>query len=331
MKILILGGTQFLGRHIVEVALAQRHTVTIFNRGRRNLDLFPYVEKLLGDRNGDMSALHARTFDCVIDCSGYKPEQLQRTAEALGTRVPHYIFISSVSAYGKRPPYQRFDEMVPLAQGDVGYGEEKARSEEVIAKAYPSRVAIIRPGLIVGPHDPTGRFVYWPLRYAKGGNVLAPGHTGKPIQWIDVRDLAEWIVRCAEGKVIGAFNAITQVDTHTMGSLMDACSTVANIVSAAQSITHWIDDATLLGEHVSPWIELPLWIPEDDDESGGLMLARANHAIAAGLEFRSAETTVRDTLTWALTLASDDPALGASKTLSPAREHDLLAKFKLIH
>ncbi|MGL4231445.1 MAG: NAD-dependent epimerase/dehydratase family protein [Casimicrobium sp.] len=326
MKILILGGTQFLGRHIVDVALAKRHEITLFNRGQRNTDLFPHVEKLRGDRNGDMSALKHRAFDCVIDCCGYTPEQMRRTADALGVNVPHYIFISSVSAYGKRPPLERFDETAPLASGDVGYGEEKARSEETISAVYPDRVTIIRPGLIVGPHDHTGRFVYWPQRYAIGGDVLAPGYVDKPIQWIDVRDLAEWTIRCAEQKTLGTFNAITQVDTQTMGSLLSTCATVANVASN----THWIDDVTLTNEAVAPWSELPLWIPEEEHESGGLMLARADRAIAAGLSFRSAEITVRDTLAWARTLASDDPALGKSKTLAPEREREILKKYKPI-
>jgi 2'-hydroxyisoflavone reductase len=326
MNILILGGTVFLGRHIVEAALERGHTLTLFNRGRRNVDLFPQIEKLRGDRDGDQSALIGRTFDCVIDCCGYKPEQMLRMADALGAHVPHYIFISSISAYGKRPPHERYDEKASLAIGNEGYGEEKARSEEAIAAAYPDRVAIIRPGLIVGPHDPTGRFVYWPLRYAKGGNVLAPGRADKPVQWIDVRDLAEWIVHVADNKTIGAFNAITQVDTHSMGSLLDACSRVAKV----ELKTHWLDDATLERENVSPWIELPLWIPEEDPESGGLMLARADRAVAAGLKFRCVETTVHDTLNWARTFESDDPLLGTSKTLSPARESELLAKYSLV-
>jgi 2'-hydroxyisoflavone reductase len=326
MKILVLGGTQFLGRHMVDAAIAKGHELTLFNRGQRNAHLFVNVEKLRGDRNSNMSALIDRSFDCVVDCCGYTPSHMKRTIDALGGDVPHYVFISSVSAYGKRPPLERFDETAPLASGDVGYGEEKARSEEAIAAAYPNRVTIVRPGLIVGPHDPTGRFVYWPMRYAKGGDVLAPGRPEKPIQWIDVRDLAEWIVHCTENKIVGAFNAITQVDTHTMGSLLSACAVAARV----NSKTHWLDDVTLENENVAPWSELPLWIPEEDHESGGLMLARGDRAIAAGLKFRSIETTVRDTLAWARTLASDDPALGIAKTLSPTRETEILKHYKAI-
>ncbi len=326
MKILVLGGTQFLGRHIVDIAITRQHTVSLFNRGQSHRDLFPHIEKLRGDRNSDMSAVTGRAFDCVIDCSGYKPEQMRRTADALGERVPHYVFISSISAYAKRPSHERFDETAPLAEGDVGYGEEKARAEETIAAAYPNRVVIIRPGLIVGPHDPTGRFVYWPLRYADGGDVLAPGRANKPIQWIDVRDLAEWVIHCAEQKTIGSFNAITQVDTNTMGSLLDACASASN----ATTKTHWINDNTLLKEDVAPWSELPLWIPEEDHTSGGLLLARADRAIAAGLTYRTAATTVCDTLEWARLLASDDPVLGVEKTLSATRERELLERHAVI-
>ncbi len=327
MNLLILGGTVFLGRHIVDAALRRGHRLTLFNRGRHTTEPFADVERLQGDRNGDMSALHGRRFDCAIDCSGYKPEQMTRAAKALGSDLAHYVYVSSVSAYGVRAARQQYDESTALATGDVGYGEEKARSEETIAAAYPNRVAIVRPGLIVGPHDPTGRFVYWPLRYAKGGAVLAPGRRDKPIQWIDVRDLAEWIVHCAESHIVGAFNAVTQAEAHSMGGLLEACARVANV----ESSTHWLGDVTLADEKISPWSELPLWIPEEDPDAGGLLLARADRAIAAGLKFRSAEASVRDTLSWAQTLANDHPALGTAKTLSPARERELLEKYKLIH
>jgi 2'-hydroxyisoflavone reductase len=323
MKILILGGTQFVGRHLVEAALASGHDVTLFNRGQRNVDLFPNLAKLRGDRNGDMSALRDHTFDSVIDCCGYKPEQMKRTAEALGERLPHYVFISSISAYVQRPPNARYDETAPLAEGDTGYGEEKARSEEAIEAAYPNRVAIVRPGLIVGPYDHTGRFAYWPQRFALGGHVLAPGRPERAIQWIDARDLAEWIVRLCESRTVGAYNAVTPCDANSMKALTDACARASDVASQ----THWISDDTLLGENVSPWTELPLWIPEADADAGGLMLASSERAVAAGLTFRSANTTVRETLRWIQTLAEDDAARGIGKTLTAERERELLAKF----
>ncbi len=324
MNILIIGGTNFLGRYIVESALANGHSVTLFNRGQHNPELFPNVEKLRGDRNTDLSALRGHSFDAVVDVCGYTPQQMQLIADALGCDVQHYVFVSSISAYGSRPPFTSYDESAPLAKGDKGYGEEKARAEEAIEVRYRNRVAIVRPGLIVGPHDPTGRFVYWPTRLARGGDVLAPGRSDRPIQWIDVRDLADWIVRLVENKTTGAFNAITSAMKYNMLDLLEACARIA----PREMTLHWIDDATLLNASVAPWTELPLWIPEEDADSGGLMLANADRALAAGLTFREIDDTVHSTLTWAQTLPADDPALGTAKTLSPQREAKLLLQFK---
>jgi 2'-hydroxyisoflavone reductase len=323
MNILILGGTIFLGRYIVDSALASEHRVTLFNRGQHNPELFPNVEKLRGDRNTDLSALRGRQFDAVVDVCGYTPQQMQLIADALGSDVPHYVFVSSISAYGSRPPFESYDESAPLATGDKGYGEEKARAEEAIEALYQNRVAIVRPGLIVGPHDPTGRFVYWPMRMTRGGEVLAPGREARPIQWIDVRDLAAWIIRLVQNKTVGAFNAITPAAKYSMLDLVNACARVAQ----SKARIRWIDDATLLGAQVAPWTELPLWIPEHDTDAGGLMLAKADRAMAAGLTFRDVEETVRDTLSWARALPDNDAALGAGKTLSPQREAELLLQF----
>jgi 2'-hydroxyisoflavone reductase len=311
MNILVIGGTMFLGRHIVESALAREHRVTLFNRGQHGTELFPDVEKLRGDRN--------------LDVCGYTPQQMRLIAEALGANVPHYIFVSSISAYGSRPPNEIHDETAALAEGDKGYGEEKARSEESIAAAYPDRVAIVRPGLIVGPHDPTGRFIYWPTRVARGGNVLAPGRPERAIQWIDVRDLANWIVRLAENKTAGAFNAITPAMKCTMADLLAACVRVANV----DVTLNWMSDIELTNANVAFWTELPLWIPEDEPDAGGLMLAKADRAMGAGLTFRSVDDTVRDTLAWAKSLPENHPALGIEKTLSAEREAELLRQFNV--
>jgi 2'-hydroxyisoflavone reductase len=326
MNILIIGGTIFLGRHVVDAALARGHRVTLFNRGQHNPELFPDVEKLRGDRNSDLSALRGRRFDVVVDVCGYTPKQMHLMADAIGNEVPHYIFVSSISAYGNRAPFESYDESAPLVVGDTGYGEEKARAEEAICERYVDRVAIVRPGLIVGPHDPTGRFVYWPMRAQRGGDVLAPGRPERPIQWIDVRDLAEWMVHLAEHKIHGAFNAVTQSAQQTMSDLLESCVRVTK-----QNVTmHWLDDARLIDANVAPWTELPLWIPEHEPDSGGLMLAKADRAIDAGLKFRNIDDTVRDTLAWAQHLTCDDAALGTSKTLAPSREAALLRLFNFI-
>ncbi len=224
MKILVLGGTVFLGRHVVESALARGHSVTLFNRGRQNPNLFPNVEKLRGDRDGDLSALGGRRFDAVIDTSTYTPGQACRMADILDRRIEHYTFISSVSAYAGFPARRSYDETAPLAEGSDGYVPLKARSEEALEAAFPGRVAHLRPGLIAGPHDPTERFTYWPRRIAQGGEVLAPGRPERPIQLIDARDLADWCVRLSEGRRTGYFNALGPQSLLTMRQFLETLS-----------------------------------------------------------------------------------------------------------
>jgi len=294
VRILVLGGTLFLGRHIVEAALARGHEVVLFNRGRRNPHLFPQIEKLRGDRDGDLSALRGRRFDAVIDPSGYRPEQVRAVIGVLGSAIAHYTFISSISVYRDFPPHRSFDEDAPLAQGDQGYGALKARCEDVLEETLPGQIARVRPGLIVGPHDPTDRFTYWPRRVARGGNVLAPGRPERAVQLVDVRDLAEWCVRLAEQYRIGVFNAVGPRSTLMMGRLLEDCAAVTE--SFARFI--WIPDEDLLAAEVKPWTELPLWIPESDSRMGGMLLADNRRAVAAGLTFRPLGDTIRVTLDW---------------------------------
>jgi 2'-hydroxyisoflavone reductase len=180
MRVLILGGTVFLGRHTVAAALARGHDVTLFNRGRHNPQLFESVEKLRGDRDGDLAALRGRRFEAVIDTSGYRPEQMRTVVEALDGNAGHYVFISTMSAYRQFAPGRSYDEDAPLAEGHDGYGPLKARCEEVLEAALPGRVARVRPGLIVGPHDPTDRFTYWPRRIARGGAGARTSGAGGP-------------------------------------------------------------------------------------------------------------------------------------------------------
>jgi len=317
MNLLVLGGTVFLGRHIVEHALAAGHAVTLLNRGRRSAGLFAEAEHLVGDRDGELSALHGRNFDAVIDCCGYTAAQMQRAAQALGDGAGQYVFVSSISVRASFPPGQRFGEDGALLDGHEGYGAGKARAEEAIAAALPGRVTIVRPGLIVGPHDPTGRFSYWPDRVARGGEVLAPGRPERPVQWIDVRDLAAWCLQLAEQRTAGTFNAIGP--NVSMHELLDAC----RAASGSDARFTWIDDATLLAAEVAPWSGLPLWIPESDAGFGGMLLADNTRAVAAGLRCRSAQDTARDTLAW---LRSDPAALRApADALAAEREAELLA------
>ena len=321
MNILILGGTVFLGRHLVQAALARGHALTLFNRGQHGATLFEgSVEKLCGDRDADLAALRGRSFDCVVDCCGYRPQQVRDVVAALGGATPHYIFVSSISVYRSFAPGQSFDEDAPLLQGDDGYGALKARCEQTLQELMPGQAALVRPGLIVGPFDPTGRFTYWPRRIARGGQVLAPGRPERPVQWIDVRDLAQWCVHLAEQRTLGPFNAVGP--RLAMRTLLERCIAVAG--SAAQLT--WQSDAALLAAGVSPWTELPLWIPEDDPAFGGMLLADNARALAHGLKARPVDDTIAATLQW----DQADPAAsavsgGAVATMTPERETQLLA------
>jgi 2'-hydroxyisoflavone reductase len=261
MKLLILGGTVFLGRHLVQAALARGHEVTLFNRGQHNPNLFPNVEKLRGDRDNNLSSLKDRTWDAVIDTSGYIPRLVQASAQLLKNNVNHYTFISSISAYqGLSLPNQDetasvgklSDETIEEITTET-YGPLKALCEEVIKTLFPSRALIIRPGLIVGSHDPTDRFTYWVHRVARGGEVLAPGRPERQIQIIDVRDLAEWTVKMAETQNIGIYNAIGPDYHLTMQHLLNLCKSV----SGSDARFCWVDEELLEHHGVEPWTELP--------------------------------------------------------------------------
>lgn len=321
MKLLILGGTVFVGRHLVARAIERGHTLTLLNRGRQNAELFPEVEKLRGDRDGDLSVLHGRAFDCVIDTCGYTPAQMHAVVAALGPQVPYYLFISSISAYGLFPPGRHYDESTPLAAGDADYGACKARCEEVIEAAWPGRVAQVRPGLIVGPHDATERFTYWPRRVARGGTMLVPGQPDNPLQWIDVRDLANWCIHLCEQGICGQFNAVGPAGCASFGELIERCRQVTQ----SDARPFWVGDATLLAHGVAPWTELPLWIPQDDPESGGMLLADYRSALSHGLSLRPLDETIRDTLQWdreqSVPLVANPRR---ANTMSAAREAELL-------
>ena len=323
MRLLILGGTVFLGRHVIDAALARGHVVTMLNRGRRGRDLYPEIERLIGDRDGDMSALRGRAFDAVIDCSGYSPAQIERTLAALDTGSPHVVFVSSISAYGRFAPGRVYDESTQLAAGHEGYGPLKARVEEALASALPDRHTVIRPGLIVGPHDPTGRFTYWPERVARGGEVLAPGRAERPVQFIDARDVAGFCVAMAERRVVGAFNVTSR--GLPMRELLDACAAVTPDSGARFT---WIDDEALLALEVAPWTGLPLWLPESDPEYGGMLLADCTRAFAAGLTTRPVAATVADTLAWSRAPREADwDGAKLVVTITPEREAQCLASF----
>jgi 2'-hydroxyisoflavone reductase len=295
MKFLVLGGSVFVGRHVVEAALAAGHEVTVFNRGSRPLPFGDAVQALHGDRNrdADLAALRGVPADAVIDCCGYTPAQVQASTAALA-RVPFHVFVSTISVFERFAPGVEWDESLPRSAATEGYGGLKARAEDALIAALPGRAAVVRPGLVAGPWDPTGRFTWWPLRVARGGELLAPGRPQRPVQFIDARDLGAFCVRLAESRCAGTFNALG--DMQPMQALLDTCREAAGSVDARWA---WRSDDTLLGAGVVPWSGLPLWIPEHDPTHGGMLLGRNQRARAAGLRPRPWLDTVRDTLHWA--------------------------------
>ena len=302
MKLLILGGTVFLGRHIVNEALDRGHQVTLFNRGKSNAALFPNVETLIGDRDGNLTSIeeHLRqghTWDAVIDPSGYVPRVVGDSARLLADTVEHYTFISSISVYDdfSQPDISEEsslgtleDKTVEEVSGET-YGPLKALCEEAAEAAMPGRVLNIRPGLIVGPDDPTDRFTYWPVRVDQGGDVLAPPQPDAPVQVIDVRDLAQWTLNMAEQRKVGIFNATGPAQRLRFDEFLNQCR--AAVGSNAEF--HWTAADTLATHEVGPWMDLPLWLPE---EMGGMTSADISNALAQGLSFRPLVETVVDTL-----------------------------------
>ena len=318
-----------MGRALVEAALLQGHQVTLFNRGKTNPGLFPEVERITGERDSDLSALQDRRWDAVIDTCGYVPRLVRRSAEALADRVGHYTFISSLSVYAD-PSQVGIDESAPVGtlddpaveevNGDT-YGPLKALCEQAAESAMPGRVLVIRPGLIVGPFDPTDRFTYWPHRIAQGGEVLAPGRPGRAVQFIDVRDLAEWIVRMVEAGKTGIYNADGPAEPVAMEDLLMACKTE----SGSDAAFTWVSEAFLLEKQVGMWMEMPLWVPESQPEHAGFFAFDCSRAIAEGLAFRPLAETVRATLDWDASLPPDR-ALRAGITRE--REETLLNNWK---
>ena len=329
MKLLILGGTVFLGRALAEAALARGHQVTLFNRGQHNPEWFPEVEKLRGDRNGQLEALAGRRWDAVIDTCGYVPRIVRLSAEALANQVDHYTFISTISVYKdtsqvgideQSPVGTIEDETIEQITGET-YGPLKALCEQAAETALPGRVLTIRPGLIVGPYDPTDRFAYWPLRVAEGGRILAPGRPGYPTQVIDVRDLAEWNIRLVEQGQTGVYNATGPDYPLTLGEVIDT----SRSISGSDATPVWVSEEFLLAEGVQPWSEIPLWVPESNPQYAGFSKVNVDKAIQTGLAFRSLADTVRDTLTWEGTRPTDRERRAGMKR---EREAELLQKWE---
>lgn len=309
MKILIIGGTRFLGRHLVHSALARGHQVTLFNRGLTNPALFPRVETILGDREKDWAELVGHEWDAVIDTCGYVPRIVHLSASGLAGSVSRYVFISSISAYAgfskigideSDPVGKMEDESVEEITGET-YGPLKVLCEKVVQDIFGDEGAlIIRPGLIVGPYDPTDRFTYWPVRVKRGGDVLAPEEPDVPIQIIEARDLSDFIIKLIEEDASGIFNATGPEYELTMGAMLETCKQVSN----SNADFKWAS-VDFLGRHeVVSWSDMPVWIP-NTEEDAGFSRVDISKAIKAGLKFRPLEETVRDTLDWAERRPSD--------------------------
>jgi 2'-hydroxyisoflavone reductase len=323
MRILLFGGTGFLGRHLVLSAVARQHTVTLFNRGVTNPDLFPRLEQLHGDRASDLELLRGRVWDAVIDSNGRIPRQVRESATFLAAQTQHYTFISSTSVYADFT-VAPIDELSPVSHCDERdsdtelpetYGARKALCEQYAEQALPNRVLALRPGLIVGPYDPTDRFTYWPHRIAQGGEVLAPGDPDQPVQFIDVRDLAAWTIAMVESQQTGTYNAKGPSSTLTMRQLLETCHEVYG-GDATNTTFEWVSERFLLEQGVAPYQQAPLWTPS---AMVGMPRVNCQKAIAAGLSFRPLTETVRDILAWDATRPANSP-LRAGLTLEHERQ-----------
>ncbi len=330
MKILILGGTKFLGPELVDAARGRGHALTLFNRGKTNPGLFPDVEKLHGDRDdGTLDALRGRTWDVVIDTSGFVPRKVKATAELLsGAR--QYLFVSSVSVYDK-PPTTGVDESGAVGKltdpnvekiDEGSYGPLKAACERAAEAAMPGKVTNVRPGLIVGPGDGSDRFTYWPARIKDGGDVMAPGDPADPVQYVDVRDLAAWMIRAAENGDVGVYNVAGPKERQGVGEML----TRTNAATGGRARFEWVDAKFLASQKVEAWSDMPVWVDPVSDDAGIARVSSAR-AIAKGLTFRPLEETVKDTLTWFATLP-EERRNKLRAGITRAREAEVLAAWR---
>lgn len=310
MKLLVLGGTVFAGRAFADLAASLGHDVTIFHRGRRLApELEGRVHTLIGDRHGALGALESGRWDAAIDFSGYVPGIVEQSARLLEGRVGRYVFISTVSVY---PEFTQRDEDTPVLEGHEGYGALKARCEEVVRRVFALRATILRPGLIIGPHDATDRYTYWIRRLSKGGETLAPGDGARLVQGVDVRDLAEFCLRLVRDDREGTFNV-----KGDPTPFKDLLASIAR-VTPTRSTLCWLPEDYLLEHGVEQWTELPLWIAGKDQDDPCAM------AKTAGLSLRPLTETARATLSWDLTR---DPAVPLKAGLAEEKEKRLLSEW----
>jgi len=323
VKLLIIGGTLFVGRALTEAALARGHDVTLFHRGYTNANIFPEAERIIGDRDGQLAHLGEREWDAVVDTCGFVPRVVRSSAEYLRERVGRYAFISTISVYAEGIA-RHADESAPLAgltdphteevSGET-YGGLKVLCEQIVDTIYGERGLNIRPGLIVGPYDPTNRFTDWVRRIARGGDVVVPPDPHQPIQFIDARDLAEFTLTLLENDASGAYHATGPVDAPlTLGSTL---KTMIETVGGPDVRLRPATSALLRVAQVQPWTELPLYTGDD----AALMTLNLSKARAAGLTTRPLATTIRDTLGWVQSLPGNPPGRAG---LAPDRELALL-------
>ncbi|MEP7145930.1 MAG: NAD-dependent epimerase/dehydratase family protein [bacterium] len=325
MNILILGGTVFLGRHLVKSALSRNHTITLFNRGQHNPELFPEIEKIKGDRTVSLDQLKDRKFDAVIDTCGYFPRAVKMSAEFLKDSADHYTFISSVSVYkdfsikgmdenavtGKIE-----DESIEEITGE-SYGPLKVLCENAVTDIYNDRALNIRPGLIVGENDPSDRFTYWVHRISDGGKVFAPDGRDSNVQFIDVKDLADWTIKMAEEKNSGVYNATGPDYELTFGNFIKACQEVTK----KKSEIIWAGEQFITDENVSGWTDLPMWISQEEEGVNNINISKA---VKDGLKFRPIKETITDTLKFDKTRKNYVLRAG----LKPERESQLIKKWE---
>ncbi|MDQ6655333.1 MAG: NAD-dependent epimerase/dehydratase family protein [Verrucomicrobiota bacterium] len=335
MNILILGGTGFTGPFQVKYALDRGHKVTVFNRGQSHPGELPEgVEQLIGDRNGQLGALQDRKWDVVIDNPTSVPVWVRDVAQVLKGNVERYVFISTISVYADNSKpndetsalatYDGDDAMKETRDSVIAsqfklYGPLKALSEQEAEKWFPRQTLIIRPGLIVGPGDQTDRFTYWPVRIDRGGEVLAPGNGKDPVQFIDVRDLADWTIRMVEKRATGIYNATGPASELGLGAMLDG---IKAAVGSDAKFT-WVDADFLEAQKVSPWSDMPVWLPPKSEE-GAMARTSIRKALAEGLTFRPLPETTRDTLAWFKAQPAERQAT-LHAGLKPEREKEVLA------
>jgi 2'-hydroxyisoflavone reductase len=338
MRILVLGGTRFVGRAVVDQAVSRGHDVTTFTR-RRHGEPRPGAESLYGDRTvaADLAVLGGRDWDAVIDTSVLAPVHVAASAAVLAGHVGHYTYVSTLSVYSQRPREPVTEESAtfdcaPDAGGDLeslGYGVLKSGSERAVTAVFPDRHLIVRPGLIAGPHDDVGRLPWWLARLARGGRVLAPGDPGRPVRLTDARDLAAWMLDSGRRGIAGTVN-VPGPRGATFGQLIDACLAATQATSGPAAELIWAPDDVLLSAGVQPYTELPMWTP-DIPELAGTWEASGERAKLAGMRYRPLADTVRDTWGWLSGHASatakpvEDVAQRAGIGLDPARERTILA------